>query len=145
MKILCDLKTDKAAEIDNISGKFLKDGAIILAEPISQICNLSIKFSTFLLACKTDKLKLLFKKGSKTDPKNYRQFPLLPIFSNAPNRLNCLKCSQSGFRKDYSTNSCLSYLCDKILKGFDSGVFTGMILIDQQKLFDTLNHDIIIK
>ena len=30
MKILCDLKTDKAAGIDNISCKFLKDGVIIL-------------------------------------------------------------------------------------------------------------------
>ena len=60
------------------------------------------------------------------------------------NEKNIIYRYQSGFRKDYSTNSCLSYLCDKILKGFDSGVFTGMILIDLQKAFDTLNHDILL-
>ena len=34
---------------------------------------------------------------------------------------------------------------DKILTGFDSGLLTGMILIDLQKTFDTINHDILLK
>ena len=34
---------------------------------------------------------------------------------------------------------------DKILKGFDDGLVTGMILIDLQKTFDTINHDILLK
>ena len=33
---------------------------------------------------------------------------------------------------------------DKILKGFDDGLLTGMILIDLQKVFDTINHDILL-
>ena len=33
----------------------------------------------------------------------------------------------------------------KILKGFDDGLVTGMILIDLQKAFDTINHDIVLK
>ena len=31
---------------------------------------------------------------------------------------------------------------DKILKGFDKGMITGMILIDLQKAFDTTYHDV---
>ena len=42
----CD--TNKAAGIDNLSGRFLKDGADILTMPITQVCNLSIKFSHIL-------------------------------------------------------------------------------------------------
>ena len=38
----CDI--NKAAGIDDLSGRFLKDGADILTMPITQICNLSIKF-----------------------------------------------------------------------------------------------------
>ena len=38
----------------------------------------------------------------------------------------------SGFRGRHSTNDCLSYLHDKILKVFDEGLLTGMILIDFQ-------------
>ena len=52
---------------------------------------------------------------------------------------------QSGFRKNHSTDTCLSFLNDKILKGFDDGLVTGMILIDLQKAFDTINHDILLK
>ena len=33
-------------------------------------------------------------------------------------------------------------LTDKIFKGFDSGLLTRMILIDLQKTFDTIDHNI---
>ena len=36
---------------------------------------------------------------------------------------------QSGFRKHFSTDSCLSYLNNKIATGFESGLHTGMILL----------------
>ena len=38
----------------------------------------------------------------------------------------------------------VSYLCDLISKGLDSGIYTGMTLIDLQKAFDTINHEILI-
>ena len=52
---------------------------------------------------------------------------------------------QSGFRKNYSTNTCLGHLTDKITIGFEKGLFTGMILIDLKKAFDTIDHQILIK
>ena len=52
---------------------------------------------------------------------------------------------QSGFRKSFSTDSCLSYLNNKIAAGIESGLYTGMILIDLQKAFETVNHDILLK
>ena len=52
---------------------------------------------------------------------------------------------QSGFKKNHSTDTCLSILNDKISKSFDDGLVTGMILIDLQKAFDTINHDILLK
>ena len=36
---------------------------------------------------------------------------------------------QSGFRGNNSTNLCLSFLAEKVLKGFDNGLLTGMILM----------------
>jgi len=32
-----------------------------------------------------------------------------------------------------------------ILRGFDKGLVTGMILIDLQKAFDTINHEILLE
>ena len=39
----------------------------------------------------------------------------------------------------------LYFLNGKILKGFNDGLVTGMILIDLRKSFDTINHDILLK
>ena len=81
LKHLQDLDENKAVALDHLSGKFLKDGATILAISISQICNLSIKYSIFPSECKIAKLKPLFKKGPKTDPQNHRPISLLPLVS----------------------------------------------------------------
>ena len=40
---------------------------------------------------------------------------------------------------------CLSYLNDNILKDFDKGMMTGMILIDLQKVFDIIDHDMLLQ
>ena len=65
--ILKGLNPSKAVGINNLSGKFLKDGADILARPICQLFSLSIKLSLFPRSFRIAKVKLLFKKGSKTD------------------------------------------------------------------------------
>ena len=82
LSILEGLNPSKAAGIDNLSGKFLKDGAHVLARPISQLCNLSIKLNSFPRSCKIAKVKPLFKKGSKTNPQNYCPISLLLITKN---------------------------------------------------------------
>ena len=81
LNILKYLNPSKATGIENLSGKFLKDGADVLPRPISQLCNLSVKLGSFPTSCKIVKVKPLFKKGSKTDPQNYRPISLLPILS----------------------------------------------------------------
>ena len=62
---LKELKTNKATGIDDLLGRFLKDGSKVLATPIAQICNLSIKLSTVPDECKIVKLKPVFKKDLK--------------------------------------------------------------------------------
>ena len=113
--------------------------------------------SKFPSLCKITKIKPLFKKGSKTEPKNYRPISLLPLISKIFEKIvhdqtqkflidnNLLFKYQSGFRPNHSTNSCLTYLTNKILTGFDNGMVTGMILIDLQKAFDTIDYEILYK
>ena len=50
---------------------------------------------------------------------------------------------QSGFRHGFSTDTCLIYLNDYIRKQLDLGLLTGMALLDVQKAFDGVNHDIL--
>ena len=122
-----------------------------MAKPISELCNLSI---TLPDVYKIAKVKPLFKKGSKTDPSNYRPISLPPLLPKVFERVvldqtkeflsvdKILYDYQSGFRKNHSTDICLSFLNDKVS---DDGLMTGMILIDLQKAFNTINHDILLK
>ena len=58
-KILKNFDESKAPGIVDLSGIFQKDGASLLATPITQLCNLSISSSRFPDACKIAKLKIL--------------------------------------------------------------------------------------
>ena len=73
-KILSCLNINKAAGMDQIPAKFLKEAADVVAYPLSRFINLFVKLSIFLEECKIARLKPLFKKRSKTDPKNYTPF-----------------------------------------------------------------------
>ena len=69
--------------------------------------------SKFHLDCKIAKIKLLYKKGSKTDPKNYCPVSLLPLVSKVIEKVihiqteillnkNKILCKyQFGFRKSF--------------------------------------------
>ena len=81
LKLLKDLDENKAPGLDNLSDKFSKDGATVIAKPISKICSLTIKYSIFSPDWEIVKLKPLFKKGSKSAPKNYHPISLLPLVS----------------------------------------------------------------
>ena len=61
LKIMTNIVISKAAGVDKLSSRFLKDGANILAKPISTLCNLSITQGVFPNACKVAKLKPIFK------------------------------------------------------------------------------------
>ena len=155
LKLLQQLNPHKSAGIDNLTGKFLKEGGPVLASPITNLINLSISLSSFPDDCKIAKLKPLYKKEAKTKPKNYRPISLLPLISKIIERIihdqtqvfldenKILFTYQSGFRKHYSTDTCLSYLTDRVRNGFEKGSLTGMILIDLQKAFDTIDHKIL--
>ena len=52
LKTLKNLDTNKASGMDNISGKFLKDGAKILAVPISQIIIFLFQYRCFQMPAK---------------------------------------------------------------------------------------------
>ena len=157
LKLLKQLNPAKSAGIDNLTGKFLKEGAPVLASPITDLVNLSISLSLFPDDCKIAKLKPLYKKEAKTKPKNYRSISLLPLLSKIIERIihnqtqefldknNILYKYQSGFRKHHSTDTCLSYLTDKVKIGFEEGLLTGMVLIDLQKAFDTIDHSILLE
>ena len=96
------------------------------------------KNRTFYNSCKIAKLKLFFEKGYKTNPSNYRPITLAALISKIIEKVINEKANsflsnneilyhyQSGFWKNYLTDSCLTLLHDKILKCFDKGLMIGI-------------------
>ena len=86
---------------------------------------------------------------------NYQPISLLPVLSKVIEKVVHEQTTrflngniifykyQPDFRSNHSTELFPSFLYDKIFKGFDNGVYTGMILIDLPKVFDTINHKIL--
>ena len=92
------------------------------------------------------------KKGSLIEPFHCIPISLLPLISKViekvihkyfPKFEKPFTHLSIWFSKKAFYRFCISYLNDKILKGFDKGMMTGMILIDLQKSFDTSDHDVL--
>ena len=107
-----------------------------------------MKLSQFPKNCKVAKLKPLHKKGATTDLNNFKPISLLPSVSIIVDKARHIQTMkylmennifyryQSGFRKNHSTGTSLSYLRDKILTDFDSSLMNEMIFIDLQNAFE---------
>ena len=81
LKTLKEFETNKLTGVDNLSERFLKDGSNTICTPIAMICHLSIKLASYPDKCKVAKIKPLYKKGLKTDPKNFWPISLLTLAS----------------------------------------------------------------
>ena len=156
LKQLKSLDPNKAIGLDGISSRFLNDGAEAIVEPVSHIVNISILTETVPGSFKQAKVIPLFKKGSKLDPGNYRPVSILSVLSKILERAvhgqlgaylekrDILYKNQSGFRGHYSTDTCLIGLSDFVKGEIGKGNLVGMVLIDLQKAFDTVNHEILL-
>ena len=103
---------------------------------------------------KSAKVVPIHKKDSKQDVSNYRPISILSSTSKIMEKIiydqvesyliknNVLYEFQSGFRQNFSTDTCLIHLNDFIKSEISLGRYVGMILIDLRKAFDTVNHSI---
>ena len=60
------------------------------------------------------------------------------------NKYSVLHKSQSGFRKNHSSNTALINLVDNRLSNTDKGEINGAIVFDLRKAFDIVDHIILI-
>ena len=80
-QIIKSLNTNKAKVPDGISLKFVKISADIIDSYIASIINKDISNKKFSENSKTATVRPIFKKGYKTEIKDYRPVSLLIIFS----------------------------------------------------------------
>ena len=155
-KQLLSLNPKKAVGLDDISSLFLRDGADSIIDPVKHIINLSITAELVPVGFKQARVLPLYKKGSKVEAGNYRPVSVLSVLSKVLERAvhkqlgeylakrDLLYENQSGFRGSYSTDTCLVGLTDYIKGEMGKGNLVGLVLMDLQKAFDTVDHQILL-
>ena len=152
---LKNLKIKKSTGVDNIGPRFLNDGADALTGIITHLINLSIKNKIVPKCTKGAKVTPLFKKNNKLEIGNYRPVSVLTSISkilekaihsqveNYCKSKNVIYPLQSGFRDKYSTTTCLIHLHDYIRREIEKGNYVGMVMLDVQKAFDSVDHNML--
>ena len=147
----------KNSNVDMVPSFILKRVMDILAQPISDIINVSFTEGVFPTCLKTSRVVPLFKKGSATNPSNYRPISTLPflskIFEKAMynrilkflNHFKIISPNQFGFRKNCSTSDAILTFVSQIYSAINMGEYFVAIYLDFSKAFDTVNHSILLK
>ena len=119
------------------------------------IFNESIRTKTFPTLWKAGKITPLFKSGNSDNEDNYHPITILPTLGKVLERIihdqlysnltdyELLTKRQSGFRKGYSTGTCLIDFLNEIYEEVDQGGACGVLFLDLSKAFDTVDHGII--
>ena len=150
-RILHSLKVNKAAGLDKIPARLLKDAEMELAPSITYLVNKSISDGIVPDLWKVARVTPLHKSDDKLQVENYRPISVLPVLSKVVgslvhsqlnahlHQLDFLYQHQYGFRREHSTEQAITQLNNWVLESTDEGKVTGLLFIDISKAFDSLN------
>jgi hypothetical protein len=156
LSLISKLDNNKSPGDDEISSKLLKACPAVFSELISHIANMAIETGRYPEKLKLGKVVPIHKKGSKTDPTNYRPISLLSIINKIIEKLlykrlyeyfenfKIIYQYQFGFRHAYSTTMALIEITDQLREQIESKDITIGIYIDLTKAFDLVNHKMLI-
>jgi hypothetical protein len=157
-EILQQLDVSKATGPDNIGARLLREVAAEIAPSLARIYNFSMQTGTFPTLWKTANITPIYKKGSKTEAKNYRPVSLLSIPGKVMERCihkqlydflignKILSPKQSAFKRNNSTVTQLIEIYNSVLLSLDEGKEVLFTFCDVSKAFDRVwHHGIIYK
>ena len=152
-EVIMNLDISKATPIGEVSVDILKSTVDILLPFITNSKNLSIEKGCFPEELKLAEVSPIFKKKDDLDKPNYRPVSVLPHVPKVFERImyhqindymkDKLSKQLTGFRKNHSTQHCLSCMLEIWKKVLDKGYICA-IFMDLSKASHTLNHDLLI-
>ena len=147
------MNPNKAAGPDGIHPKIVIECKDILAKPMADLFNKSLKNSFVPRAWKHSLVTPIFKTGNKHLPENYRPISISPICSNIMQKIirekiinhmtlnNLFSNNQFGFIQGRSCQLQLLESLEDWTTSLDNGSDIDIIFYDFKKAFDTLSHN----
>ena len=154
--LLSKIPDSKSTGNDGIPVRFPKSNLTVISSLFLLIIILSILSKRVPQKWKSATLTPLYKDGDKSDPSNYRPISILPVMSKVLGRVvhnqiysylsdnKILSDAHFGLWKGYSTLTCVLNLIHTIFHNMEQGMLTGVLFLDLEKSFDTVNHDILL-
>ena len=151
-KLLRDLNPKKAIGPDLIPTRILKENAEEIAPILRVIFQQSLDTGIIPNDWRRANVTAIFKKGSRSDPANYRPVSLTSvsckvlehiIFKSIMDHcdsLSILKHYQHGFRSKHSCDTQLLQTCEQLHRELDQKNQTDCLILDFSKAFDTVAH-----
>jgi hypothetical protein len=152
LKLLANLKPDKAAGPDRIRPVILKELRNEIVDVLVVLFQKSLSTGTIPADWSKAFVCPLFKKGDSSDPANYRPISLTCILCKTLEHIvashvsahltqnNILYELQHGFREKRSCETQLIELTDDLMRNMCNRKQTDLILLDFSKAFDKVNH-----
>ena len=153
-KLIQNLNCNKATQQYDIPIKILKENSEIFSYILCHNFNNSLFSKVLPNSLKKADIIPVFKKDEKFLKNNYRPVSILPSFSKIYERCmydqindyfhQLFSKLQCGFRKGFNARHCLLVLVKKCRKVLDKQGYAGILLTDLSKVFDGINHELLI-
>jgi ribonucleases P/MRP protein subunit RPP40 len=149
---LSRLKVGKSPGIDELHPKFLLEVREEIGEALAQIFNKSIQTGDVPQEWRDALIVPLFKKGSRSEPGNYRPVSLTSVVCKIMEKIiknniveklnehNIIRDSQHGFTKGRSCLTNLLEFFEEVYERIDEGKPVDVIYLDFAKAFDKVPH-----
>ena len=149
-KLLSRIDTSKSTSPDCITARVLRLASDELAPYINKVFELSFETGELPRTWKDAVVTLVYKKGDRSNPGNYRPISLLSATSKVLEKIVCeqlgeqverhLPEKQSGFRKADGTVPQLTRLLHTMYEALDNGKNVFAVFYDLSKAFDRVWH-----
>ena len=153
-KIIKSLNRKKSAISSCIPVSILIELMDIYLPLLTDIINASWKRGIFPDELKLAEVILLLKKADPFDKTNYRAISLLSHFSKVFERVIYNQINEyiepfpskvvTGFCRNHNRRHSLLEMLKHFKEALDKGISVSSIFVDLSKVFDTLNHDLLI-
>ena len=151
-----EIKVDSATSDGEIPARILKGCKEPLSHALYILWKKSMETSLIPPCYKEQSITPIHKKGSKTDPGNYRPVSLtshvIKVFERVVRKRlvdylesnNLISSKQHGFRKGRSCLTQLLQHMDFILDNYQDDAETDVIYLDYAKAFDKVDHELLL-